>query len=400
MGQTLETPRSERLHILFCGRCNSGKSSVINALAGQQVAIVADTAGTTTDPVVKAMEIHGLGACVVVDTPGFDDRSELGALRVGRARESLERCDMAVMLFIGAEPSVEEREWLAMLRGRKIPVAGVLNKCDMHSPEEVAAMTERLSEATGLQIVAVSAAEGRGMEELRRELVRLMPADFAQPEITAGLCGEGDTVVLVMPQDKQAPKGRLILPQVQTIRELLDKGCRALCCTPDNLAATLQSLVGPPKLIITDSQAFAAVWPLKPEGVALTSFSVLFARYKGDINSFVEGAAAIDRLTPQSRVLIAEACTHAPLSEDIGREKIPAMLRRRVGQELKIDIVAGNDFPEDLTPYDLVIHCGACMFNRRHVLNRAERARTQQVAMTNYGIAIAHLQGILDKIEY
>ncbi len=395
MEATQSAPRSERLHLVFFGRCNSGKSSLINALTGQQTSVVSEQRGTTTDPVVKAMEIHGLGACVLIDTPGFDDEGSLGTLRTERTREMVARADIAVMVIEGGV-TAEDAEWLKMLRERKIPTVVAVSKSDLHPDSDIKA----LAAATGCECIATSAAKGEGMEALRRALIRLIPEDFAQPEITAGLVGRGDMVVLVMPQNPQAPKGRLILPQVQTLRELLDKGCRALCCTPENLAATLEALKEPPRLIITDSQAFGEVWSLKPAASALTSFSVLFARYKGDARAFTEGAAAIDRLTPQSRVLIAEACTHAPLSEDIGREKIPAMLRRRVGKELQVDIVAGADFPADLTPYDLVIHCGACMFNRRHVLSRVEQAKSQSVPITNYGIALAYLQGILDKIEY
>ncbi len=395
MEATQSAPRSERLHLVFFGRCNSGKSSLINALTGQQTSVVSEQRGTTTDPVVKAMEIHGLGACVLIDTPGFDDEGSLGTLRTERTREMVARADIAVMVIEGGV-TAEDAEWLKMLRERKIPTVVAVSKSDLHPDSDIKA----LAAATGCECIATSAAKGEGMEALRRALIRLIPEDFAQPEITAGLVGRGDMVVLVMPQNPQAPKGRLILPQVQTLRELLDKGCRALCCTPENLAATLEALKEPPRLIITDSQAFGEVWSLKPAASALTSFSVLFARYKGDARAFTEGAAAIDRLTPQSRVLIAEACTHAPLTEDIGREKIPAMLRRRVGKELQVDIVAGADFPEDLTPYDLVIHCGACMFNRRHVLSRVEQAKSQSVPITNYGIALAYLQGILDKIEY
>ncbi len=398
MEQTQNTPRSERLHIGFFGRCNSGKSSLINALTGQQTALVSQTAGTTTDPVLKAMELRGLGACVLIDTPGFDDTSELGALRVERTRQMLDRCDLAVLLLEGAELHEDEAAWLETLRNRNLPIVTVLSKCDRYS--DAAAVAEKLGKALGSHPVVTSAQEQVGMEALRLELIRRMPADFGLPEITGGIVSPGDLVVLVMPQDPQAPKGRLILPQVQTLRELLDKGCRTLCCTPDNLAEALASLTTPPRVIITDSQAFARVYPLKPAESALTSFSVLFARYKGDIGRFVEGAAAIESLTPASRVLIAEACTHAPATEDIGRVKIPAMLRKRIGPELRIDLVAGADFPEDLTPYDLVIHCGACMFNRRHVLSRVEQAHAQKVPMTNYGVAIAYLQGILDKIEY
>lgn len=393
---TESSPRSERLHIVLYGRRNSGKSSLINALTGQQNAIVSATPGTTTDPVLKSMEIPGLGPCVLIDTPGFDDEGALGTLRVEQSRKMLEKTDLAILLLAGEEPLEDEIEWLRTLDGRRIPTVVVRSKADLGHAGESAPDTEIL----GRRPLRLSAASGEGIDTLREALIRNLPEDYNRAEITAGLAAAGDLVLLLMPQDAQAPKGRLILPQVQTIRELLDKQCRVVCCTPEQLEGTLASLVAPPKLIITDSQVFAKAWALKPEASLLTSFSVLFARYKGDIEYFVAGAGAIARLREDSRVLIAEACTHAPLSEDIGRVKLPALLRKRVGPGLRIDIVAGTDFPEDLSPYDLIIHCGACMFNRRHVLSRVERARSQGVAMTNYGVAIAALQGILDKIEF
>ncbi|MDE5730877.1 MAG: [FeFe] hydrogenase H-cluster maturation GTPase HydF [Alistipes sp.] len=389
-------PRAERLHIAIYGRRNSGKSSLVNALTGQCNAIVSDTPGTTTDPVLKAMEIPGLGPCVLIDTPGFDDEGPLGALRVEQSRKILDKTDLAILLLAGEEPLDDEIEWLRTLDGRRIPTVVVRSKADLGTAGESAPAAD----LPGHRTLRLSATTGEGIAALREELIRNLPEDYNRAEITAGLAAAGDLVLLLMPQDAQAPKGRLILPQVQTIRELLDKQCRVVCCTPEQLEGTLASLVAPPKLIITDSQVFAKAYALKPEASLLTSFSVLFARYKGDIDYFVAGAEAIARLREESRVLIAEACTHAPLSEDIGRVKIPALLRKRVGPGLRIDIVGGTDFPEDLTPYDLIIHCGACMFNRRHVLSRVERARTQGIPMTNYGVAIAALQGILDKIEY
>ena len=375
-----QTPRAERLHIAFYGRCNSGKSSLINALTGQQSAVVSATPGTTTDPVLKTMEIHGLGPCVLIDTPGFDDEGDLGTLRVQQSRKMLDKTDLAVLLLSEAMPQNDEIEWFRLL---------------------VAGMPDAEAEALfGQQPLRVSASNSTGLDALREALIRNLPEDYNQPEITGSLASAGDVVMLVMPQDIQAPKGRLILPQVQTIRELLDKKCRVVCCTTDQIEGTLSSLAAPPKLIITDSQVFSTVYALKPAASLLTSFSVLFARYKGDIDYFVESAAAIGQLREDSRVLIAEACTHAPVGEDIGRVKIPAMLRKRIGPALRVNVVAGTDFPADLTPYDLVIHCGACMFNRRHVLSRVAQARAQHVPMTNYGVAIAYLQGILDKIEY
>ena len=391
------TPRAERLHIAFFGRRNSGKSSLINALTGQQSAIVSDTPGTTTDPVLKAMEIHGLGATVLIDTPGFDDEGELGAKRVAGTRKILDKTDLAVLLIASETPCPDEIDWFRQLQQRNIPTVVVRSKADRADNDECETNWEHLF---GQRPLRVSATNKTGLSDLREALIRNLPEDYNQPEITGELASAGDVVMLVMPQDIQAPKGRLILPQVQTIRELLDKKCRVVCCTTDQIEGTLASLAAAPKLIITDSQVFSTVYALKPAESLLTSFSVLFARYKGDIDYFVESAAAIGQLTENSRVLIAEACTHAPLTEDIGREKIPAMLRKRIGKNLQVEIVSGTDFPSDLTPYDLVIHCGACMFNRRHVLSRVAQARTQHVPMTNYGVSIAYLQGILDKIEY
>ena len=389
------TPHSERTNIAIFGRCNSGKSSLVNALTGQDVAIVSDEVGTTTDPVVKAMEITGVGACVIIDTAGIDDDSALGRERVARSRKMLERTDVAVLLFTEDEPTVEI-EWLKDILGQKIAVVAVLSQCDrIAEPEAVAANIER---QCGVKPICISSLTDEGLEELRAALLRLTSQQ--KQLLTEGFCEAGDTVLLVMPQDEQAPKGRLIKPQVQTIRELLDRGCNALCCTADGMESALKALAEAPRLIITDSQVFDRVYKLKPEASVLTSFSVLFARYKGDIDLFVEGAEKLLSLSPTAHILIAEACTHTPQHEDIGRVKLPRLLRRKLGEELKIDIVGGADFPEDLTPYDLVIHCGACMFNRRHVMSRVGRAKEQGVAITNYGIAIAALTGILDRVKY
>ena len=274
----------------------------------------------------------------------------------------------------------------------------MLNKIDLLDNAELRA--DAIEAQCGLRPVPVSAKEGRGMDRIREAVLGKIPSDFGVQHITGNLVAENDLVLLVMPQDIQAPKGRLILPQVQTIRELLDKKCRVVCCTTDKMQETLQALARAPKLIITDSQVFKTVYEQKPEASRLTSFSVLFAGFKGDIHYFVESAAAIESLTPSSRVLIAEACAHAPLTEDIGRVKLPRLLRNRIGEELQIDMVSGTDFPADLSPYDLVIHCGACMFNRKYVLHRVEQTKNQQVPMTNYGVALAYLSGILNKIEY
>ena len=402
----VHTPNANRLHIALFGKRNSGKSSLINALTGQDTALVSDTPGTTTDPVQKAMEIHGIGPCLFIDTPGFDDEGELGNRRIERTWKAVEKTDIALLLCAGGgsaeetgEPDfTEELHWLEQLKAKNIPTILLINKADIR--KNTASLAIRIKETFGSQPIPVSAKEKTGVELIRQAILEKLPEDFDQQSITGSLVTEGDLVLLVMPQDIQAPKGRLILPQVQTIRELLDKKCLIMSCTTDKLRETLQALSRPPKLIITDSQVFKTVYEQKPEESRLTSFSVLFAGYKGDIRYYVKSASAIGSLTESSRVLIAEACTHAPLSEDIGRVKLPHLLRKRIGEKLSIDIVAGTDFPQDLTPYSLVIHCGACMFNRKYVLSRIERARLQNVPMTNYGVAIAFLNGILDQIEY
>lgn len=389
------TPHSERLHIALFGRCNSGKSTLLNALTGQQTAIVSPQAGTTTDPVRKAMEWPGVGAVTLIDTPGLDDKSGLGRERVAESRKILDATDRALLLFTDQEPAIE-LELLEELRTREIPTVALLAQCDrLADPATVASQIEA---RTGLKPLCISGKLGEGIEALHRAVAALAPAE--ERLLTEGLCEAGDVVLLVMPQDASAPKGRLIQPQVQTLRELLDRRCIALSCQPEQMAATLAALKEPPRLIITDSQVFDRVEALTPEASQLTSFSVLMARYKGDIREFVAGAEALKRLTPQSRILIAEACTHAPQNEDIGRVKLPRMLRKRFGEELQIDIVGGRDFPEDLSPYDLVIHCGACMFNRRLVLSRVARTRAQGVPITNYGVVIAALQGILGRVVW
>ena len=402
----VHTPNANRLHIALFGKRNSGKSSLINALTGQDTALVSDTPGTTTDPVQKAMEIHGIGPCLFIDTPGFDDEGELGNRRIERTWKAVEKTDIALLLCAGGgsaeetgEPDfTEELHWLEQLKAKNIPTILLINKADIR--KNTTSLAIRIKETFGSQPIPVSAKEKTGVELIRQAILEKLPEDFDQQSITGSLVTEGDLVLLVMPQDIQAPKGRLILPQVQTMRELLDKKCLIMSCTTDKLRETLQALSRPPKLIITDSQVFKIVYEQKPEESRLTSFSVLFAGYKGDIRYYVKSASAIGSLTESSRVLIAEACTHAPLSEDIGRVKLPHLLRKRIEEKLSIDIVAGTDFPQDLTPYSLVIHCGACMFNRKYVLSRIERARLQNVPMTNYGVAIAFLNGILNQIEY
>lgn len=393
------TPSANRTHITLFGKRNSGKSSLINAITGQEVSVVSEIAGTTTDPVSKPMEIHGIGPCVFTDTAGFDDEGTLGELRVKQTLKSLDRTDIAV--FVCNEGDTKSiSEWYKLVKERNIPVLFVLNKSDVTT--DISKSLKEIESVFGQTAIPVSTLTGDGIEKVRKALVEIAETKLNSnsTDITGDLVKEGDTVLLVMPQDIQAPKGRLILPQVQTIRELLDKKCLVMSCTTDKLKEMLQAIKEAPKLIITDSQVFRTVYEIKPAESRITSFSVLFARQKGDIDYFVEGANQIRNLKSDSHVLIAEACTHAPLTEDIGREKIPAMLRKRFGENIKIDIVSGTDFPEDLSTYDLIIHCGGCMFNRRHVLSRVEKAKSQNIPMTNYGVTIAYLQGILDKIEY
>ena len=392
-----ETPRANRLHIGIFGRRNSGKSSLINAITGHNIALVSDYAGTTADPVFKTMEIHPIGPCVLIDTAGFDDEGEIGLLRVSKTREAAQKTDIALIVF-GPDDDMElEKSWIEEFKKNKTPVITVLNKSDII--EDTETISKNIEKSTGIRPVVVSSLTREGIKNIYNAIMRKLPEDYDAKTITGGVVNEGDTVLLVMPQDIQAPKGRLILPQVQTTRELLDRKCIVVSVTFENLDKALQTMKNPPDVIITDSQVFKEVYEKKPAGSKLTSFSVLYAGYKGDIDYYVKSASAIDRLKEGSRVLIAEACTHAPLTEDIGRVKIPAMLRKRVGPGLRVDVVSGVDFPEELSGYDLIIHCGGCMFNRRYVLSRVEKARAAHVPMSNYGVVIAYLAGILDRID-
>ncbi len=391
------TPNANRLHVAIFGVRNSGKSSLINAITGEQTSVVSAVAGTTTDSVARSIELHGVGAVLLIDTPGFDDLGEVGEQRIVRSRRTVERTDIALLLCEDGDLS-QERRWFDDLSRHSIPVVLIINKIDVRSESEVQALKGRIEEQFSQSPLLLSAKNGVDKEMLREVILANKTPDMIERTITQGLVKRGDVVVLVMPQDPQAPKGRIILPQVQTLRELLDIGAMVVSCTGEDFASTLSTLKSEPKLIITDSQIFDKVYQAKPSGSMLTSFSILMAGYKGDIEAFVDGARAIDSLTPDSRVLIAEACAHAPISEDIGRVKLPRMLRQRIGEELAIDIVSGRNFPEDLTPYSLIIHCGGCMFNRKYMMHRVTMAQSQGVAITNYGVVIAHITKILDKI--
>ena len=388
--------RSNRYHIGIFGRRNAGKSTLLNALSGQDVSIVSDVAGTTTDTVWKNIELPGIGAAVIADTAGFDDSGELGLMRNERTKRASQQVDMAIILVTGTPDDVTyEMEWRDFFRNADIPVIFVMTKCDSGIHE---GNLELWRDVLKEDICSISAKENIGIDVLLDKMASLYKKDDNLDDITYSLVKEGDVVLLVMPQDASAPKGRLIQPQVVTLRNLLDKQAIALCCTPEKMPQTLASLQNPPSLIITDSQVFAQVQALTPKESRLTSFSVLMARHKGDIDTFREAADVLMSLPKNAKILIAEACSHIPQNEDIGRVKLPRMLRNKFGEELQIDIVSGNDFPEDLSSYDLIIHCGACMFTRRHVLSRVRRAKAQNVPITNYGIAIAALTGILNKV--
>lgn len=374
----------DRLQLSFFGPTNSGKSALVNALAGQEVSLVSPVPGTTTDAVRKLIELPELGACVLVDTAGYDDDGTLGDERERLTLAQVDGTDIAVVMLL-KEESPQEKQWLSRLGRAGVPVIGYIAKSDLLLPQEMETIAARHPD--------IPLAHDLG--SLLDELVRVLP-EREERHLTGCLVKAGDCVLLVMPQDNEAPKGRIILPQVQVLRELLDRGCNALCCTPASLSGALERVR--PDLVITDSQVFATVAAAIPADTPLTSFSVLLAAAKGDIRFFVEGAAAIDALKSGDRVLIAEACTHVPDTEDIGRVKIPALLRKRAGEGLRVDIAAGNDFPEDLSPYALIIHCGACVATASLVRSRIRKAHLAGVPMTNYGIALAKLQGILERI--
>lgn len=391
-----ETARSNRYHIAVFGRRNAGKSSLVNSLAGQNVSIVSNVAGTTTDTVWKNIELPGIGAAIIADTAGFDDEGSLGAMRVDAARKALAQADLAIILLGDPDDDISfEKEWHRNISQLQLPLIMLSGKCDLQGSDVRLAKWKRIF---GDSVIPFSAADGSGRDELLAAMAQCYGKDDNLDDITYTLVKPGDLAVLVMPQDKSAPKGRLIQPQVQTLRNLLDKHCLPMCCALEELPRLLASLVAPPQLIITDSQVFAQVEKLTPAETRLTSFSVLMARHKGDIDAFLAGASVLRSLPANGKVLIAEACSHVPQNEDIGRVKLPRLLRSRLGGELKIDIVSGNDFPSDLSKYNLVIHCGACMFNRRTVMSRVRQAKAQSVPITNYGIAIAALNGILDKV--
>jgi [FeFe] hydrogenase H-cluster maturation GTPase HydF len=384
-----------RLHIGIFGRRNVGKSSLLNALTGQQTSIVSEIAGTTTDPVEKPMELQPLGPVLFVDTAGVDDTGDLGALRVERTRQVFDRTDVGVVVAAAGEWGAYERALVDELSARRTPMVVVFNKSDLGTPDEglLASLRDRR-----LPAVVTSVLTDTGMAGLREALVRAAPDGFVNaPRIAADLVPPGKYAVLVVPIDKEAPKGRLILPQVQTIRDLLDNDSYCVVVKERELRHALSMLGEPPALVVTDSQAFLKVAADTPDSVPLTSFSILFARFQGDLGALVSGARTIDSLRGGDRVLVAEACTHHPITEDIGTVKIPRWLTQFVGGTLEFTHTRGHDFPSDLSPYKLVIHCGACMWNRREMLSRILRCRAAGAPITNYGLTIAYSLGIFDR---
>ena len=389
----LKTPQGSRLHIAFFGRRNAGKSSLVNALTGQEIALVSDVAGTTTDPVYKSMEILPIGPVMLIDTAGLDDDGAIGALRVAKTRQVMDRTDLAVLVFT---PQVKEwaleREWYEDLKARKIPVIGVINRID-EKDVDIAFLQEYFD----IPFVKVSATKRINVDGLKKAIQTYAPTDVQPVSLIGDIVTPGDLVVLVAPPDIQSPKGRLKLAQVQIIRDLLDHHAAALTVTDTELPVLLSSLHRDPNLVITDAQVFDQVKHVVPESVLLTSFSMVLARYKGDLRLLVEGARAIDRLRPGDRVLIAEACTHHALEGDIARQRLPEWLSKHAGGPLDVVVSTGIDFPDDLDQFALIVHCGACMFNRKQVMTRLKKAQACGVPITNFGVAIAYLKGMLDR---
>lgn len=386
-----QTPKGLRLHIGIFGRRNVGKSSLLNAITHQAVSIVSNQKGTTTDPVEKNMELLPLGPVQFIDTAGLDDAGTLGQLRIERTRAIFDRCDLALVVTDGPWQD-DEQQICQALKERQIPWAAVLNQCDLTDHTTLLATLKQ----NHIEAVKTSVKTGEGIEELQQAIIRLAPEDFLNAQKLIGdLIPENGHVLLVIPIDKEAPKGRLILPQVQTIRDLLDHSIQCSICREDRVSQAIDNFKTPPCMVVTDSQAFGIVSRQVPDSIMLTGFSVLFARMKGDLATMARGAARISNLRPGDSVLIAEACTHHPIQDDIGRVKIPNWLRKAVGSEIKIDVISGMDFPKDLNKYKLIIHCGACMWTRRQMLSRIRQAASQNTAITNYGLAIAALHGIL-----
>ena len=394
-----ETPSADRVHIGFFGRRNAGKSSIVNKVTGQELAVVSDVKGTTTDPVSKAMELLPMGPVVIIDTPGIDDEGHLGELRVRKAKQVLNRVDVAVLVVDATvgKTSVDE-ELIHIFKEKEIPYLVVYNKADLLKTKD----GNRLSSDNNLnqnteQSIYASAATGQNIYELKEKIASLAVTDELKLRLVGDLLEPSDFAILVVPIDKAAPKGRLILPQQQTIRDVLEAGAAAIVIKEDELSNTLETLGKKPKLVITDSQVFARVSEETPEDIWLTSFSILFARFKGNLKTAAAGAAALDRLKDGNKILISEGCTHHRQCDDIGTVKLPRWIRNYTGKKLEFEYSSGRDFPEDVTKYSLIVHCGGCMLNEREMRYRQKCALDQEIPITNYGIAIAYMQGILKR---
>jgi [FeFe] hydrogenase H-cluster maturation GTPase HydF len=409
-----DTPRGERIHIALFGRRNAGKSSLINALTGQQISIVSDVAGTTTDPVFKSMELLPIGPVVMIDTPGLDDEGELGMLRIERAQAVLEKTDVAI---VAADSQLEigdfERSMIDRIKERKIPLVLVLNKSDLAAGRadlasgredlpaghgELSARILSLQKELHIPVVAASGITGEGIDSLKQTLIHILPDEEDKFHLVGDLLSPSDIVVLVVPIDKAAPKGRLILPQQQTIRDILEADAMAIITKEYELKDTLLSLAKKPRLVITDSQVFAKVSADTPRDIPLTSFSILFARYKGDLPVLVRGAKTIDTLADGDKILIAEGCTHHRQCDDIGTVKLPRWIRQHTGKDIEFVFTSGGTYPSDLTPFRMIVHCGACMLNRREMHFRIRSAENAGIPIVNYGVLIAYMQGILPRV--
>ncbi|GIM27430.1 [FeFe] hydrogenase H-cluster maturation GTPase HydF [Clostridium polyendosporum] len=390
------TPRSERVHIALFGKRNAGKSSIINAITNQEIAIVSDVKGTTTDPVYKSIEILPIGPCVIIDTAGLDDEGELGELRKKKTLEVLDKTDVALVVVDGTIGVTDyDKTIVDIIKEKNIPVIGILNKVD--KIENVQEVPQIMAKELAIQVVPVSASTKKGIKEVKNKIISLLPEDEDKFKIVGDLVSPGDIVVLVTPIDKAAPKGRLILPQQQTIRDILESDAIAIVTKEFELRETLDSLAKKPKLVITDSQVFLKVAADTPKDMMMTSFSILFARYKGDLVELVKGVKAIKSLKDGDKILVAEGCTHHRQADDIARVKIPRWLRQLTGKELVFEFSSGVVFTDDVTQYSLIVHCGGCMLNRTAMCSRINDAKEYQVPIVNYGILIAHVHGILER---
>ncbi|NOH14946.1 [FeFe] hydrogenase H-cluster maturation GTPase HydF [Clostridium cochlearium] len=391
-----DTPKGNRIHIAFFGKRNAGKSSIINAFANQQVSIVSNVAGTTTDPVYKAMELFPIGPIMLIDTAGLDDEGYIGNLRIEKTKEIMDKTDIAVIVIDCKNKDFQYEMYLKKELGkRKIPMVIALNKIDEADNLEEA--ISRAKEQLDNNIVPISALQKENIDKLKEKIIEQIPSNN-ETTLLEGIVEKKDLVLLITPQDLQAPKGRLILPQVQVLRDILDKGAMAMVLKDTELKEGLKNLYKKPDLVITDSQIFNKVKDMIPIDIKLTSFSILMARYKGDIKLLIEGAKSISSLKPGDNILISEACTHHSLKGDIAKEKIPKLLKKKIGGEINIDFSSGGDFTKNIEKYKLIIHCGGCMLNKKQMVNRLNKAREKNIPITNFGVVLAYLNGILDRV--